>query len=520
MKTVYLSSIVSALVLLSGCGGGSSSSSSASSVASGANTNVIQVVRGPLLGAIVKDATGKVATDLQDGKGNYSFNGTINYPVTARGGVIDTDRDGKISAGDVKNDLELKTESGNVVTMVTTYAASPVTKTLLEKVASDFNVSLSELEKKTPLDSKEVEAISNVMYKFAQDNNISTGTTGEIEKEIKREYEKYSSESHDSTEVEKSLLEELTRENKLEKIDENNLETEKSNLENEYKSELNKYEKEHGDSDYVASGSFSSHYQGESCLSCHGANGNLSSGGEAGETGEAGENQFTSGATIFTKLNGTASEAASAYTLRLVLENVGTTVAYNQARGSGNVNASFATGTLNGYTAEVLNASGTVVNKSLQNTHDVTRLDCNRCHTTSGANGAPGRIVSFDYYGAGTTTGSTTTGSSTATTGTGTTTGSSTNNTVVAKSFATDVLPILQNKCQSCHGGSGNFSITNSATPYAGVSGFVTASNATDSRLLQKASNSVSHGGGTVLASMSSEYKTIRDWILEGAKNN
>jgi len=529
MKQLYIIGIVSAVVALSGCGS-SSSSSQGSATSVGPNSNVIQVVRGPILGAIVKDTQGQLAKDLKDGKGSYSFNGTINYPITATGGVIDIDRDGKVSVGDVKNDLNLTTNSGNVITMLTTYSLDSTTKTMLENVAKDFNVSLTELESKTPLDSKEVEAISNIMYKFAQDNNITKDTTSEIEKEIKSEYTKYSeTKSHDSAQVEKELMDRLSQENKVQTLEMNEVEDEVTNLENKYKIELNKYEKEYGDSEYVSSGSYSSHHQGESCLKCHGIGGIAN---EVGEAEEAGENQFTSGGTIFAKLNAKNSTGivyADGYTIRLVLENVGTIMSYNQGRGTGNSNASFSTGTINNYTAEVVNPQGTVVNKSLKNSHDVTRLDCNKCHTSAGANGAPGRIVTFNYYDTPVITTPTNT-SSASTTGTSTpnSTGSSistppaipTTTTVVKKSFASDILPILNNKCKACHGSSGRFTITNSASPYNGVKAFVNNANATSSRLLQKASQTISHGGGIVIATTSSEYVTIRDWISEGANNN
>ena len=229
-------------------------------------------------------------------------------------------------------------------------------------------------------------------------------------------------------------------------------------------------------------GSTSDHNQGVNCAQCH---------------------SFTSGATIFTSLNAgnSASKAADSYSLRLVLAQSGSQINYSTGRGSGNAHATFNAGVAR-YTAQVVNAQGSVVNSSATNSHDASRFDCNRCHTASGANGAPGRIVSYKYTRPTATTTSTTT----------------TTTTTVAKSFAKDVLPILTSNCKGCHGSRGRFSITSSSTPYAGVTPFVSASSPTNSRLIQKGSGNLGHGGGRQLTS--AEFTTIRDWISQGAKNN
>ena len=121
-----------------------------------------------------------------------------------------------------------------------------------------------------------------------------------------------------------------------------------------------------------------SHNQGADCLACHG---------------------FTSGATVFNKLNakgGNSTDAASGYSIQLLLEN-NTTIRYSSSRGIGNVNYT-GSGNIGNFTAEVIDSSGNVVNKSLKNTHNDSRLHCNVCHSSSGLNNAPGRIVGYDYY--------------------------------------------------------------------------------------------------------------------------
>ena len=223
------------------------------------------------------------------------------------------------------------------------------------------------------------------------------------------------------------------------------------------------------------------HNQGKSCASCH-------------SIGGSNEEQFASGATIFTAIDAAdldTSKVSTTHTLRLVLENNASIVNYyaNSEGGSGNVQ--FYNGSaINKFTAQVLDSNGNVVNTSATDSHDNTRLDCNSCHSASGANGAPGRIIT-----------STNTTNITITPPTGTPT------------FTANVLPILDTNCKSCHGSSGAFSITTSATPYDGVTPFV------NTTLLSKASGT-NHGGGTILPSTSTEYATIRDWITAGALND
>ncbi|WP_428738313.1 hypothetical protein [Sulfurimonas sp.] len=239
---------------------------------------------------------------------------------------------------------------------------------------------------------------------------------------------------------------------------------------------------------------YSTHNQGIACGNCH----------------TNGEESFASGGTIFYTLNAAnkdGSHAAANYKIKLLLNN-GQTITYSTARGTGNVYKGWINAGVDKYTAAVIDSNGNVVNKSLEYSHDATRFNCNSCHTQSGISSAPGRIVSYDYYAS---------LASTTTTTTTTTDTNSTTSTTTTGTFTTDVLPILQAKCAGCHGNSGNFSITNSSTPYAGVLPFVDTTNATASSLLQKASGTVGHAGGTVLATTSADYITIRDWIDAGA---
>ena len=122
-----------------------------------------------------------------------------------------------------------------------------------------------------------------------------------------------------------------------------------------------------------------SHNQGADCLACH--------------------KNFTSGATVFNKLNaqgGNSTDAASGYSIQLLLEN-NTTIKYSSSRGIGNINYIGDRGAINKFTAEIIDQNGKVVNKSMTNSHGVGRLACNTCHSSTGNSGAPGRIVNYNY---------------------------------------------------------------------------------------------------------------------------
>jgi len=544
MKASYLISLAVATVVLTGCGGSSSSSDTAV-VAS----KTITVERGPILKAVVVDSNGQKAKE--EGSGKYTFASTPSYPVMATGGFIDVDRDGVVSVGDVVNDVNLTTVAGSVVTLATTLASNPKTKAEVERIATSLNITTADLLTKTPSESKEIEAISNIMYKYMKENNITdlSDTQNQqlislnISSAVATEYNTYVNDSgHDFKQQEKALMDALAQSNPdsinhLDDAGEVSSELSKNEIEHDdiegIKSDIlrlkGEYESEYGDLDYKDDGDDVNHNQGISCATCHSVGGSttLSFQSRSDENeNESGENIFDSGASIFTTINATGSvaNAASGYSLRLVLAQSGTIENYRIGRGTGNVNATFNAG-ITTYTVEVLDRSAKVVNTSVRNSHDASRLDCNRCHTAVGSNGAPGRIVSFKYTAPvapvdrNTTTTQTDTNNTT-TTGTTTGTGTTTSPTTIL-SFSNDVLPILTNKCASCHGGSGNFSITTSTTAYSGVTPFVNTTAVTSSRLLQKGAGVVGHGGGNQLGgTTSANYITIRDWIIAGALNN
>jgi len=173
-KTALISSAAAAL-LFSGCGSAGSDNGAAANTAE-APAKVVTVERGPLLDANVTDASGQRAVELGDGQ--YAFDQEPQYPITARDGYIDIDRDGVIDPGEVKNTLELKAGSGDVVTIATTLAVdSEKAKVLQEK----FDMTKEEIETKTPGDSLAVEAFSNTLYAYSIENGYAAPS--EISKE-------------------------------------------------------------------------------------------------------------------------------------------------------------------------------------------------------------------------------------------------------------------------------------------------------------------------------------------------
>jgi len=254
------------------------------------------------------------------------------------------------------------------------------------------------------------------------------------------------------------------------------------------------------------------HNQGVNCLQCH----------------TSGEHRLISGATVYTTLdapNNDARKAAQGYRVQLLLQN-NQILRYNSSRGTGNSDWTRSITNTN-FTAQVIDSQGKVVNQSATNSHDTAnRLDCNKCHTSSGLGATPGRIVSYDYTKslASNTTPTTTTSTTTTPTPTSTT---STTTTANKKSFSKDVMPIL-NKCTTCHTTTHN--AANGGKPYIVTDAAGTYSNLTtntlidtvtpaNSLLLQKAT-STTHGGGQRFTTSSTEYQTISTWITEGALNN
>ena len=271
--------------------------------------------------------------------------------------------------------------------------------------------------------------------------------------------------------------------------------------ENEIYDDENGYENEAGEE---SEGIVGLHYQGKDCSSCHSSGAN--------------EYIFNIGGTIFRKKDAgdeSVGDAAEGYTVELITRSCKSIIA-RKGRGSGNF---FMRYELNeDFIPFVLDPNGKRVNRASA-VHTPDRTACNSCHTQAGKNGAPGRIVSYDYYGMITGEGSGTD------VGGGTGTSGGEENTSVP-TFKNDIHPILTQKCMSCHveggqAGSTRYILRNDPqTDYNTITqnGLVVAGKPDESLILLKPSGKRSHGGGVLLPEGSAEYSKVREWIKAGTK--
>jgi len=89
-----------------------------------------------------------------------------------------------------------------------------------------------------------------------------------------------------------------------------------------------------------------------------------------------------------------------------------------------------------------------------------------------------------------------------------------------ANGFASHVMPILRDECQSCHGSNGRFTITDTQGTYNNIKALKGAMPDSALYLVDKGSGTVSHGGGAVIPAGSPEFTTLSDWANAGAPNN
>ena len=159
LKTLTLSLAAITMIGFSGCGSSSSSSSKTD----------IEVERGAVYQAIVKDATGKTATPKGDYSNTYTFSSKPKYPITVSGGYIDVDGDGAITTSDIALDINM-TSYSNVVTPITTYLGNTTTtegKARLEKLTNDLNISKEELFKVPSKANSKSIILANAIYEHA-----------------------------------------------------------------------------------------------------------------------------------------------------------------------------------------------------------------------------------------------------------------------------------------------------------------------------------------------------------------
>lgn len=178
---------VTIVVLFTGCGfdssdGHSQVASTTSSISTGStgstggidssttdnnkqitNSKVITVERGPVIGATVKDANGQIASSVNNSN-KYKFDNEPEYPISAEGGFIDIDRNGKQDENEIKLDVVLMAPKGyNIIT--------PLTTLVVEKnesyVTEQLGLSKDDL-RKLPSEDKKVFFVCDEIYKKAK----------------------------------------------------------------------------------------------------------------------------------------------------------------------------------------------------------------------------------------------------------------------------------------------------------------------------------------------------------------
>lgn len=154
--------------LLTGCGGGTTDST----LSTTDSTDLI-IERGPVIGALVLDAKGKRAFNV--GNGKYKFESNPVYPIYASGGYIDVNRDGIIDTNDTKllTPLSISKSGVSKVTIVTTLISNEDIK---NEFMSVYGLSEEDLYLK-PSESLIISAISDILFKYTIENNITSLST-------------------------------------------------------------------------------------------------------------------------------------------------------------------------------------------------------------------------------------------------------------------------------------------------------------------------------------------------------
>ncbi|MDM5272464.1 DUF2202 domain-containing protein [Sulfurovum sp. zt1-1] len=212
LKQSFIISTLAALVL-AGCSGTSSTDTVSSSVTD------ITVERGPVDGAAVTDANGKLAQYM--GQARYRFTSAPTYPISAEGGYIDINRNGSIEAGEVKLQYKLEAKQGDVITVVTTLASNTQVRVMLQE---EFGLSDEEIDTATPGTNKTIAAISDEAYAYCLENNLSTMNLSEeqalqIQERIHARIAMYTESNQSVSEFENALMNEL----RIERITESEL---------------------------------------------------------------------------------------------------------------------------------------------------------------------------------------------------------------------------------------------------------------------------------------------------------
>ncbi len=214
LKGTLFISTVSALLLV-GCG---SSDSTVTDTLTSSGTE-ITVERGPVYGALVRDANGQEAPFI--GNGKYMFTSQPSYPIEADGGYIDVNRNGRIDAGEVKLQYKLQAKQGSVITLATTIASNAEIRTMIQE---QFELSDDAIDNNTPGTNRVIAALSDEVYAYCVDNNLTPLNLSETQANQMRERIRNRINTYqESTQTVAALEEELMDELEVEEITESEL---------------------------------------------------------------------------------------------------------------------------------------------------------------------------------------------------------------------------------------------------------------------------------------------------------
>ncbi len=172
IKKISLSILLSLLIV--GCGSSGGGNDTSTSHTPPASTPVeiydFSVERGPVISALVVDANGNSAYNISNGI--YRFTTKPTYPIYVSDGYIDVNRDSIINTNDTKLPMALSITDENIssVTVVTTLISDGDIKNYL---MTTFNLSQNDLYLK-PSESLKISAISDIVFKYMVNNNISS----------------------------------------------------------------------------------------------------------------------------------------------------------------------------------------------------------------------------------------------------------------------------------------------------------------------------------------------------------
>lgn len=198
-KTMITSAAVAAL-LLTGCDNSEESTATATD---------ITVERGPVLGALVLDNSGKRGAAA--GNGVYRFAKGVQYPVTVNGGYIDINRNNRIDVGEARLGFELAISEGSAVTLVSTVANNSEVRTMLRE---KFGLNDDRIDNATPGSDREIAAISDELFAYCNENvleplKLQTSDLEQIEQRIRERLRDYNESDSSVAELEEELITEL-----------------------------------------------------------------------------------------------------------------------------------------------------------------------------------------------------------------------------------------------------------------------------------------------------------------------